>query len=408
MSKAMSMYSKYEKELKVINESIKGKNKLDSSEEALDARNTKPDLFKVAKELYTLSGKLLVALKEGPVSRDTVNVSDVSNIVRTELTNILPDILKEALAQQRSTIRVPVDEPTQEQPIADVHTLTIEKIPTNAGESTMFTQQEWTEVVKKNLKTTLKTVPISRTSSPASSGKARLTFKTKEDMDTAKAALAGDYTVTSDSRQTKLLDPKMTIFDLKGEFGSPDDLYKTILDKNSNIKTLVDEGEAFNVIFLESKAKDWACLQMSVKVRQTIRQAGDVLNVDLQRCRVRDRYHVIQCFDCQSFGHMSGSEHCKCKKNNTDPSCQHCAGSHKSKDCRKRQEKGEVKCVNCSGSKSKQEREKCRTHSASDRLCPFYVREQTRLMTRTKGCSDAKNYYLQRTKLAQKERGITL
>ena len=148
---------------------------------------------------------------------------------------------------------------------------------------------------------------------------------------------------------------------------------------------------------------------MSAEVRQAIRQAGDRLNVDLQRHVVKDRFHIIQCYDCQGYGHMSGSEYCKCKTDGTPSICQYCAGPHKSKDCTKKKEKGARKCVNCSASKSKDEKDKCRTHSASDRLCPFYVREQTRLMTRTVGCTDtAKNYYIQRTKVLQKDRGITL
>ena len=37
------------------------------------------------------------------------------------------------------------------------------------------------------------------------------------------------------------------------------------------------------------------------KIRQSIRESGDFVHADLGQHKVKDRYHVMQCFDCQSF-----------------------------------------------------------------------------------------------------------
>ena len=55
-------------------------------------------------------------------------------------------------------------------------------------------------------------------------------------------------------------------------------------------------------------------------------------HADLGQYKVKNRYRVIQCFDCHSFGRMSDSNHCKFKKYNADPTLFYCAGTHKSED----------------------------------------------------------------------------
>jgi hypothetical protein len=89
-----------------------------------------------------------------------------------------------------------------------------------------------------------------------------------------------------------------------------------------------------------------------------------------------------------------------CKGKDKDPVCFYCAGNHSSKDCnnKKSRKTAKIKCNNCSNSRSYSEKNAATTHKASDTLCPFYIRERERVMSRTIGCEPAKNLYLQRVK----------
>ena len=93
--------------------------------------------------------------------------------------------------------------------------------------------------------------------------------------------------------------------------------------------------------------------------RQLLNQG--VVYVDFEACRVVDRVHVIQCYNCQSFHHTSDV----CTK---EPICVHCAGSHKSDCCSvKLSENFVPSCINCSGAGRS-----CVSHKANSHDCPIY------------------------------------
>ena len=69
----------------------------------------------------------------------------------------------------------------------------------------------------------------------------------------------------------------------------------------------------------------------------------------------RNYNKIIQCYNCQSFGHVALNCFRKSK-------CKNCAGEHKSKDCADTTE-DKIKCSNC-GEK----------HTANSRLCEIYKR----------------------------------
>ena len=217
-------------------------------------------------------------------------------------------------------------------------------------------------------------------------------------------ALSTKYKVTPKTQEWKKLDPKLTLADLDAEIKSKEDLEERILEKNDAIRQLKDAGEDFKIVFLDEKER-FAVLQVSARIRECIRDSEDRICVDLQQHRVKDRFHIIQCFHCQAFGHMSGSPYCKQKE--ADPVCFYCAGAHASKDCKKRKEKktDSVKCCNCSNSRSSRERGNCKTHNSTDYLCPFFIREKERLVNRTHGSEDLKNDYLKKVKALQTKFG---
>jgi hypothetical protein len=78
-----------------------------------------------------------------------------------------------------------------------------------------------------------------------------------------------------------------------------------------------------------------------------------------QRYRVATytaRQTALQCFQCQSFGHIASA--CKAAQK-----CQKCGEQHAKKDCTA----DEPRCANCQGN-----------HSASDFNCPAFVKETTK------------------------------
>ena len=93
--------------------------------------------------------------------------------------------------------------------------------------------------------------------------------------------------------------------------------------------------------------------------RQLLNQG--VVYVDFVACRVVDRVHVIQCYNCQSFHHTSDT----CTK---VPICVHCSGNHKSEDCSvKLSENFVPSCINCSGAGHS-----CVSHKANSLECPIF------------------------------------
>ena len=85
-----------------------------------------------------------------------------------------------------------------------------------------------------------------------------------------------------------------------------------ILNKNEKIKCLKEAGEVLKVV-LFGKTQLYAVIQVSTTIREVIRSNRDRVCIDLQYYDVRYRIHVIQCYHCQEYGHMSGSPYCKQK-----------------------------------------------------------------------------------------------
>ena len=176
------------------------------------------------------------------------------------------------------------------------------------------------------------------------------------------------------------------------------------MNKNPEIQHLIDQGEELKIVFFDKKDR-YCVVQVSVQMREAICQMGDKISIGFQKHIVKDRFHVLQCFHCQEFGHKAGSEFCK--KKDEDPTCFYCSGRHASKECRnKKNKKTEaIKCVNCCHSKNQNERLSSSSHKASDTLCPSYIREKVRVMARTAGGEDSKNVYLEKIRETKKKLG---
>ena len=393
MKNYTEVMKKYNEELEVINKSLKGTRKTICETKVpadIPSVNRREELFVIIKELYTFAKKVLEVTP--PVLACTTFTSDDKNLedlIRKQLTDVLPGLLQNALQEQTPVEKVEKKEAVRKP--ATQHTLLVEKISDNDEEK--ITDKEWVTVTRKDVKKKLKDVPVVKAA--ASNGTAKLLFDTKEDLDKATDALKGQYKVTSKSEEKKKLNPKLTVSDIHVDVVDAEMLRKEILLKNERIRALEAAGDVFKVVFFD-KDNRFAVLQVSPRMREVIRANRDRISIDLEYHSVKDRIHVIQCYHCQEYGHMRDSDYCKQK--GQDATCFYCAGKHTSKDCRNKGDKKEnrIKCSNCAKSKNKSERDACGTHKASDTLCPFFIRERVRIMSRTAGCEETKNAYLKR------------
>lgn len=71
--------------------------------------------------------------------------------------------------------------------------------------------------------------------------------------------------------------------------------------------------------------------------------------------KYKNNREVLQCYNCQAFGHVSNNCHRK-------PNCLKCAGEHNTRDCPTKDKIDIPKCINCGGA-----------HVASDVNCPVYL-----------------------------------
>ena len=398
------------KELEMLNRrGNKGKT-IESSNtfQDLSPNTSREDLFKLVKELYCLSKKALEQAKKKSspgTSTEIPNSDQFGQMIREQLSGILPDMLKDALAANGN--RAGCSKETSVPAPTTVHTLELKKRVDESvqddEELTMISDKDWTTVVKKDVKGALKKVPVMKTVT-SSKATAKLHFESKDHLDLAERALQDKYHVTSRSEEKRKLNPKLTISDLDEDITSKEIFMEELKEKNSEISNLAASGEELKIVFLDPKEK-LCVLQVSPCIREAIRTSGDKVCIGLQRHTVKDRFHVLQCFHCQEFGHKAGSEYCK--KKDEDPCCFFCAGRHSSKDCenRKTRKTDSIKCVNCQHSKNHHEKSSCATHKASDTLCPFYVRERSRIMSRTAGCEESKNFYLKKVQETKRKLG---
>ena len=189
----------------------------------------------------------------------------------------------------------------------------------------------------------------------------------------------------STSSPKKLL-PKVTVFGInevvfdacdkenKDEMKSV--LLKDILARNLNIANLLssDENESLDVVMLQkvmpsnNQVTYTAALKMSSNVRKVMHNNGNKLFISLSRCKVVDRYHILQCYHCQRPGHLS--EKCQDFKNNAPHTCYYCAGSHRSKECEHKLNRSKMCCANCLRSNDPSVVAQAKTHNAADPKCP--------------------------------------
>ena len=126
---AMATLKKMTDELEVINKSLKGTKTIDSATAVKDipTTNSKEDLFKVMKELYVFSKKALTLIPpETKMAVSGPDANTIENIIKKQLTDFLPGLLKSALQTLPDAPAQP-GVAREEKPLPAKHTLTIER-----------------------------------------------------------------------------------------------------------------------------------------------------------------------------------------------------------------------------------------------------------------------------------------
>ena len=394
----MDKWNMMKEELELLNKNgLKGKNTIESAKVVTDTdtTNRREDLFTVIKDLYKFSRKALNLAKPSENACVQQDISNIEEVIKKQLADVLPGLLKTALSEvpalQKETS---AKKATAAPPVRHTVTLTKVKEADGGNSSSTISERQWSEVVRSDLKGSLKDVPVKNAT--FANGTATLDFTSKAHMETAQKTLSAKYEVSSKSEDQKKLDPKLTIYDVDTDVTNKEQLLEELLEKNQEIRAL-NVNNQIKVVFYNRDQRQ-AVIQVSASIREVIRQNGDQVHLALGCHRVRDRIHVIQCYHCQEFGHMAGTAYCKNK--DKDPVCFYCAGKHRSRDCNCRKERKvtKIRCHNCAKSRNSTDKATANTHKASDTLCPFYIRERARIMSRTAGCEQAKNVYLQKTK----------
>ena len=404
------------KKLELVNNSLSGKKRIDeynSVEEILSvSSNSRTMLAKAAMELYEISATLLKGYAIGnegrkqeerniPADNEYMKRSDMEEIINTQLKNILPNIIKDAIANtgvaetagKSSTISsVDDDESPKTQ-----HVLVLEN-----KDSGNISEQQWSTVVKARLKK----VPVERVNFHKGTESVAIRVPNKETLDQAKDLLQGDFKVSATTKTERKLDPRIKVFDIDKDILQGvkenktmvnDRLIDEIRNKNSYIDSLINSGGTMSVVLIDDN-DGTAVLRMTANIRAAIKQNNDRIHLGLKISKVKDHFHIIQCYHCQRLGHMRDSKYCTRK--NKDATCFYCAGPHRSAKCadQVKHDKTKHKCSNCLGSDNKHLRQNAHTHNATDSLCPFVIREMETLMKRTTGTQETKNEYSQRIK----------
>ena len=279
--------------------------------------------------------------------------------------------------------------------------------PTN---ETPFTPDTYASKIKSNITSKLNTVQIK---------KMKLTKKGQVVIDLAdefnkneamKSLENEEFNVKTQTKPNGIF-PKITIYGIDSDeynAASKEKLLSDIKNKNPAINALMLEGKLFEIVFIKevlNRFGEKSC-QAVVKLDPAILQKLDQLSASKPSkaiiytnttvCRYSNRFHILQCYVCQSFGHKAGSSFCP--YNNTDVNiCMYCSENHKSRNCPNKMDTEKHKCSNCLRFGNKTETSENICHSTTDLVCPVYQRQMKAIVRNTAGIEvSSKNYHFGR------------
>ena len=307
------------------------------------------------------------------IKNEINNLTELINNKLTPNSNI-----KQNLNSESTTYKSKVEQSTK-------HTICIK--PKEGGSS--FSSDSWNQV-KLNIQPKLKNIPISK-SVHSKAGKGILFFPDANSRNLAATNLKDTYELETQDREKKTIYPKLKISWIsKHSFNKLDKttLKDSILEKNSSINQLVkEENKLLDVLFIgeeRDKAYNYAVIKVDPKVKEAIESKGNKIFIGMASCKVSERYHLLQCYRCQRFGHKRESDRC-CLHNTNTEICMYCSANHASRTCPFKSNKTELKCNNCFISENPQIKTNYVGHTTNSNECPVLQNALKETMNRTLG-----------------------
>lgn len=352
-------------------------------------------------KLNTTNEKLQESLMKQCLTSDSLK-----NMIKTEMDSIIPEMVKQigtevvkGCSSNTNGITQPLENEAKHQ---EKYELVLEQ-KNQDGNPESFTKSQWSDIVKGSVSEKLGTVQVTRTLL-TSEGKGIITLPNKQSRDIAAEALQEQFVVKEEDRKPNTLLPKMNFCNLDGFTKHDKDKLKSkIPKKKPKIQSLVDSGATLEVIFIrepkDTESYDrYAVIRVDPKIREEIIKNQRRLYMDANSFYVKDQIHVIQCFDCQKYGHKKGSKYCSLK-DSTGKICLYCAKKHEtgstvgsgSRSCDVKNNHNEHQCSNC---RDTQRYRHAANHTSTSRECPILNREVDNVIRRT--ICDTKNFPIQR------------
>ena len=262
----------------------------------------------------------------------------------------------------------------------------------------VFRKKTFSEMLKVGLPDEVKELPIQKTLL-TKQGKGLMVFPDKTSRDLAAEALKKDCEVQV--QENKLLLPKIKICGISKEFINKENMEsikQEILLKNQKIRDIVKYDEESLKLLFTVDEKDEGYFSVVLKVDPKIKEAIECSNnrvfIGFSACKVYERFHILQCYKCQGFGHKHGSDKCFLKDSDKCI-CLYCGENHPSKECLTKKSENEnykkFKCFNCSVCHDEDIRKNCTGHTSNSYQCPMLQKELKRLLTRTMGSKNHKD-----------------
>ena len=316
----------------------------------------------------------------------TTNISQNMDKIQDEISKIDDKITK--ITKGDSFIKPSNSIKTSEQNETKRHTIILS--PENEADSSNST---WSDIARTNITKKLSNVQINKLTL-TKTGQYYINLPNKKSQERAIECLKEDFKVKAETK-TIGLTPKITICDLDPEnycSKSQTKLRTDILSKNMEIQKLVEEGKTFEIIFI--KEVDQGNNQAVVKIDPEIlnllndlsknKKSNAVIFIGNTVCRFYNRFHILQCYRCQSFGHKKGSSSCPLASSSLN-TCLYCSKNHPSKECKYKKQPESFKCANCTRFSSEEDGEYNACHTTTDHSCPIYQKQIEHVLKRTRG-----------------------